>query len=157
MKNFALLLVAFTASICLFTSCTKTTTPPEDKHLTKKEILVQKPWKVDELIHNISGTNTQYIRGGINTTGIDYDLLRFVFKADGTGSHTDQFGNTYSLTWKFLTPAEQDLELTVNLPTTTTYQWNLVEIADTTLHATVKIQDNKFGDILESFRMTQVK
>jgi hypothetical protein len=153
--------MAFMTSFCVLMSCTKTTTPtpapPEVKQLTKTEILTQKPWQVEELIHDISSTNTQYIRGGINTTGINYDLMRFVFKADGTGSHTDQTGSTYSLTWHFVSTAQQDLEMTVNLPTTTTYQWNLLQIADSTVNATVKIKDNKYGDILESFRLVQVK
>ncbi len=141
-----------------FYSCSKdsgTTTTTKTDSLTKLQILTQKTWEVDQLIHVISCQYSTYTRGASNTTGINYDNLRFVFKTDGTGTTTDASGNTLPLTWQFATTDQRTITLTVN--STTPYTWNMVEIVGKYLHATagpLTVSGN--SNNMESFRLVQV-
>jgi hypothetical protein len=81
----------------IFVACEKdnASTPeptPCPSVLTKKQILTQKTWQVDEVLRNISGTNTRFVKGGSNTTGTNYNLIKLTFKTDGTGTYTDEVG-----------------------------------------------------------------
>lgn len=80
-----------------------------------KKIRVSKSWKVDELLHNVNCQNSHYKRGVENTTGITYDVLRFTFNANGTGTHINQDGTVYTTTWKFLTSDDRHLEIILNV------------------------------------------
>src|SRR2546423_13678461 len=93
----SILLTTFAISIILFQiSCSKPAHgEPPPTSLTKEQILVQKTWKVDQLLHVISCQYSSYIDGGANTTGVPYENLRFKFNADGTGNHVDQFVNSH--------------------------------------------------------------
>ena len=113
-------------------------------------MLVGKSWKVDELLHNVSCQNSHYKRGGENTTGITYDVLRFTFNANGTGTHINQDGTVYTTAWRFLTSDDRNLEISLNGGST--FEWNLVEITDSTVHGTVAFI-NKESPMLESFRL----
>jgi len=121
--------------------------------LTRTQILTQKPWRVDQLIHVITGQYSAYLLGGTNTTGINYDNLRFTFKADGTGTTTDQFGTVYNLSWHFTTPDQRTMSITTN---SITYTWSMVELAGTYLHATagpLTVSGN--ANNMEAFRLIQ--
>ena len=141
----------------LFYSCTKESTTPgtkTDTVLTRTQILTQKTWQVDQLIHVISGVYSTYTRGGTNGTGTNYDNLRFTFKADGTGTHTDAAGSTYPTTWQFSTTDQRTLKLAVN---GTTYTWNMVELSGNYMHATagpLTVSGN--SNNMESFRLIQI-
>ena len=115
--------------------------------------MVEKTWQVDDLLHVISGQISHYVRGGTNNTGINYDVMRFVFKADGSGTTIQANGITYPLTWQFATADQRNIQLTVN---STTYTWNLVEIAGNYLHATAPLLIAGNPNNLESFRLVQI-
>ena len=123
--------------------------------LSKQQILVKNTWQVDELLVNNSGNNSHYIRGGINTTGINYDAVRITFKSDGTGTYTTDRGQTFPSTWKFTSTDEQNMELSVIYPTVVTYTWNIVEINENALYNTTALstEDN---DLLVSARYVPV-
>src|SRR5688572_19510310 len=150
-----LLIIAF-----IFVSCEKdnpsvpepTPCPDPPKQLTKTEMLTQKTWQVDEVLRNISGTNTKYIKGGTNTTGTNYNLIRLTFKTDGTGTYTDEVGIVHTTTWKFASTDERNLELVIGPPSAQTFNWNLVEITEKALHNTTAVGTN----ILVSARYTPV-
>ena len=67
-------------------------------------------------MHVINNVYSEYVWGGINTTGVTYDKLKIVFRADGTATYTDQFGNSYPAIWKFNTSDEREILYTVNFP-----------------------------------------
>jgi hypothetical protein len=112
----------------IFGGCKKDDITPTT--LTKTQILVKYTWQVDEVFRNSSGKNTHYIKGGINTTGSNYGVVRLIFKADGTATYTDDQGNTYSATWRFTTADEKNMELAINSSSNVKYTWNMVEIYD---------------------------
>ncbi|HEX2533143.1 MAG TPA: hypothetical protein VHK69_05380, partial [Chitinophagaceae bacterium] len=92
------------------------------------QALIGKTWQLQE-VNDLSGcTNTHYVRGGSSNTGANYDLVRFTFKADSTGTHTDTQGNTYPITWKYVASDSQRITINVVAATPVTYQWNLVEV-----------------------------
>ncbi|MCW3091369.1 MAG: hypothetical protein JWP81_2438 [Ferruginibacter sp.] len=123
---------------------------------TKEQILTEKIWKVDRLHHVISGSYSSYTNGGVNTTGIPYDNLRFTFNADGTGTHTNELNLTYTTTWQFTTSDKRTLLLTVNAPTTFTNTWEMVEISGNYLHASTRITISGNSNNLETFRLIQI-
>ena len=121
---------------------------------TRLAILTAKTWQVDELIHVISSQISHYVRGGINNTGINYDIMRFIFKGDGSGTTIQANGITYPLTWQFTGPDQRNIQLTVN---STTYTWNLVEISGNYLHASSPLLIAGNPNNLESFRLIQIQ
>ena len=145
-------LALFAMALIILISCEKETHTPQNPFLSKAEILVKGTWQVDEVMHNISCENTHYIRNISNTTGVDYDKLRFTFKADGSGTHVDQFGATHSLSWEFVSSDKRNIKLTILDSSPVVYNWNLVEITNDAVHATVSIILEK-TQVLESFRM----
>lgn len=130
----------------------------DPKPLTKKEILVQKPWQVDELWHHILGVNSHYIRNTFNNTNVPYENLRFVFNADGSGTTTQQDGTVYPTTWELLGSDQRNLQLSVTYSSSSTisYQWHMVEIAGNYLHATVELEVSGDPNNLEAFRLVQM-
>ncbi len=110
---------------------------------TKTEILVKQPWQVDEVLRNIAGVNTHYLRGSVNTTGTNYDFIKLTFNSDGTGTYTDENGTTYTMTWQFTSSDEHNMQAIVNTtPTPTTFIWNLVEISENSFQQTTVIEPN---------------
>lgn len=130
--------------------CKKDVYVPE---LTKKQILTQKTWRVDKLHHVIDGKYASYVWGGENTTGVDYDKLRFTFKADGTGTHVTADGINHPLVWAFTTSDQREMEITA---VKATYTWQMVEIEGKYLHASVNINLTTGSDNVETFRLIQV-
>lgn len=147
------ILMIFSLTIALFQlSCSKNAnaqTPTK----TRDQIIVEKTWRVDKLVHVIGGTFSSYSLGGANTTGTDYNKLRFTFNADGTGIHINQNGETKNFTWQFSTPDKRTLSLTLE---GVTYTWDMLEIADNYLHATVNLTISGDANNLESFRLIQI-
>ena len=143
----------------LFYSCQKDhpteETPPCPElpvPLTKKEILVKNKWQVDEVARSIFGQNQKFIKGGVNNTGVDYNLIRLTFKADGTGTYTDEVGIVHTTEWKFTSTNERNVELKIGPPSAQTFNWNLVEITEQALHNTTAVG----SDVLVSARYIPV-
>lgn len=120
--------------------------------LSKKMLLVKPKWQVDEVIRNINGTNSHYIRGGINDTGVNYDLIELTFNNDGSGTYQDEVGVTHPITWQFTSSDNRNLQLNIGPPYATSFEWNLVEIAPDALHNTTAVG----GGILVSARYRPV-
>lgn len=152
----SLVLTLFSFSVILFQfSCRKdvvaqTTTPPAP---TKEEILVAKTWRVDRLHHVIDGQFSSYTNGGTNSTGINYDVIRFTFNANGTGTLIDQTGTTNVLSWQFTSTDKRSMIVTV---AGRTDNWEMVEIADNYLHASVNLILGSSTDNVETFRLKQI-
>lgn len=142
--------VFFTSIIIV--ACKKDNNNNSTTPLTKEQILTQKSWQVDEVLRNISGSNSRYVRGGINNTGVNYNLLRLTFNADGTGTYVDEVGTSHTATWQFTTPDKYNLQLVVGPPFAQTYMLNLVEITATAFYNTTAVGSN----ILVSARYVQV-
>jgi hypothetical protein len=133
-------------NIGLFTivmaSCKKDPTPKEQPKApvpAKIQAIVGKTWQVVEVNDLSNCTNTHYVRGGSGNTGANYDPVRFTFKADSTGTHTDTQGNTYPITWNFVAGDSQRIAIKVIASTPVTYQWNLVEVFGNKLIETTAI------------------
>ncbi len=103
---------------------------------TRKQILVSKEWEVDNLLRNQAGSNSEYLKGGINTTGVNYQNLKVRFNADNTGTYIDETGGSHTLNWSFTTADERTLSLVVGPPFANTFPWRLVELKDNYLHCT---------------------
>ncbi len=119
--------VAFFSAL-MVNSCSKDNDAEPSKNKTNLEKLTAKTWQVGETYQNLMGTRTHYLRGGENTTGVDIGAMTFKFNADGTGTHTDISGDSFNTTWKFTTPDESTLRITVN--GTVEYDWLLMNIEE---------------------------
>ena len=146
-------LILFSVSIILFEISCKKTAAAQTTTLTKDQILVSKTWKVDKLSHVISGQYSSYANGGTNTTGINYDNTRFTFKENGTGTNIDASGTTYSFIWQFTSTDKRTMQLTLNGTTNT---WDMLEITDNYLHATVNLILGGNSNNIEAFRLKQI-
>ncbi len=117
----------------------KNPTPLPQPILSKKMLLVKPKWQVDEVLRNINGTNSHYKRGGVNDTGVNYDLIELTFNTDGTGTYQDEVGVTHPITWQFTTSDNRNLHLNIGPPYATSFDWNLVEITPDALHNTTAV------------------
>jgi len=120
--------------------------------LTRTQILVQKDWIIDEISQSISGLTSHYVRGGVNTTGVNYTNLKIHFNADGTGTYIDETGGPHTLNWSFTSTDQRNMHLIVGAPFANTFDWNMVELKDNYLHATAMQGSN----ILVAARYIQV-
>lgn len=166
MKLFRFAAILSLCSMLFFSSCEKNTPQPVGQTTcdtvyihdtvitvppTRVQILTQKDWIVDELYRNVGGTNTKYVRGGTNTTGVTYQNMRFHFNANGTGSYIDEVGTTHTLDWTFTSADQRNMNLNIGPPFATTFVWNMMEVAGNYLHAT-----SAFSNGLLSARYIQV-
>lgn len=126
MKN--IIAIFISSFIIILSGCDKEPVTPALP--AKVQMLVGKTWQAFEVNNNTNCVNTHYVRGATGNTGANYDPMRFSFKADGTGSHTDILGGTYPITWNFLAGDSSRIKITVGASTTVFYNWNLVEIWD---------------------------
>jgi hypothetical protein len=150
----SIVLTAFSISIILFQfSCKKDAAAQTSTTQTKDQILVAKTWRVDKVHHVISGLYSSYTLGGTNSTGINYDALRFTFNANGSGTNIDQTGTSYSFTWHFTSDDKRSLQVTVNGRTD---DWDMVEMADNYLHASVNLHLGTDSNNIETFRLKQI-
>lgn len=148
-----LVLSLLTGVILSMPTCKNEKTQKSDIPVAAEEEKMEgKKWIVDELIHNTNCTNSHYIRGVKNTTDVNYDNMYFTFKKNGTGTHTDQYGQTHRVTWKFDKSDRRTIYLTVHLTSDIDFVWRMVEISDNKIYATTAIQQPG-TDILESFRL----
>ena len=122
--------------------------------LTKVQILTQKPWRVAQVQHVLNGVYSSYTLGGTNTTGINYDTLRFTFNTDGTGTNTNQNGITFPLTWQFTTTDQRTMLVSTN---GTTYTWNMVQIAGNYMNISVQLTINGSSNNMETSQLVQVQ
>src|SRR5688572_424668 len=93
--------------------CSKENDNDSPRNSTNTEKLVKHTWQLNEVLVSKNGVNGHYIRGGINTTGINYDLVRYTFKTDGTATYTTNLGQTFPGTWRFTSANEQNMEFKV--------------------------------------------
>jgi hypothetical protein len=105
----------------------------------KIQAIVGKTWQLLEVNDLTNCTNTHYVRGASGNTGANYDPVRFTFKADSTGTHTDTQGDTFPITWNFEAGDSQRITIKVIAATPVTYQWNLVEVVGNKLIETTAI------------------
>jgi len=118
--------------VTILAACKKDNTTPTPVPLTRTQVLVKYTWEPSEIWRNIGGVNTHYIRGGENTTGTNYDVLRLSFKSDLTGTYVDETGLSHTATWQFTSADEHNMSFTIGAPSAQTFIWSLVEISDTT-------------------------
>ena len=137
-------------------SCTKTTAQTNTcpTELTKVQILTQKTWRIAQLQHVISGVYSSYTYGGTNTTGINYDLMRFTFNADSTGTLIDQNGISYTTTWQFTTADQRTLQL--NLSNGASYSWQMIQIAGNYMNVSEPLTISGNPNNLESYQLIQI-
>ena len=152
----SIVLTAFSLSVILFQfSCKKDATAQTTTPLTKEQILVQKKWKVDQLHSSLSGVYASYFNGGTNTTGINYDNLRYTFNADGTGTYIDQNNTSHIMTWEFTSTDKREMKVTIT-GSSAPDVWQMVEIAGNYLHATEHFTIGSNTNNLHSFRLIQI-
>lgn len=134
MKRPLLPLFTVLLTIAIFLGCTKnqpeTPPAPTPTPLTRMQILTKYTWQVDEIWTTVSGANKHYVRNGVNTTGITYEKTRMTFKADSTGSYTDETGVYHTTTWKFTSADLHNVQFNVGAPNPASYTWNMMEISD---------------------------
>ena len=116
-----------------------TVTPPA---LTRTQMLTQKQWIISEVYDHSSCSIKHYQLNGSGNTGANYGIMRFKFNADGTGTHTDAIGGSYTISWQFTSADERNLRITVNGSTPVIYNWNQVEIMPGVLYATTALGTN---------------
>jgi hypothetical protein len=132
---------------------------PEQKNIavkapqSKPVVSISGVWVVEKLHHVVFGKYSAYERNKSNNTDIPYDNLQFTFYENGTGMHTDQFKKTYPFQWRFTSPDQQSLELTVN---GTTYNWDMLSITDKYLYSSVHLNIGGNTDNVETFRLVKV-
>ncbi|MES2773243.1 MAG: hypothetical protein V4722_03615 [Bacteroidota bacterium] len=159
MKIISFLILIVTSSFLVVKSHSPENIDPTSKNITVKaqidssENSISGVWEVEKLHHVILGKYSEYERGKSNSTNIDYDNLRFTFYEDGTGEHVNQFKETYPCYWSFTSTEQNGLELTV---TGTTYNWEMLEITDKHLYASVRLTVSGTQDNLETFRLVKV-
>lgn len=165
----SVVLFVFATSIIVFQmSCSKQAMAQQTKTdtvyiykcdtLTKEQMLTQKMWQVDYLIHEIGCVVSSYVKGGANSTGINYDIMTFKFNANGTGYTVQADGTTYQFTWNFTSTEKRDLHLVLttasgNVP----FDWHLVEVQGKYLHGTAApLYAGGTSNNMESFRLIQI-
>lgn len=120
----------------------------------KDSILVQKTWNVDFVYSSIDGTVAKFTRGGVNTTGINFDNQKYKFNKDGTGTYTNPSGNQYNLNWQFMTPDKRTIQF--NVPGLGSYStWEMVEIYKNYMQFTVVAPVNITN--LSTYRLIQAQ
>jgi len=136
------MLIAVGLCAAIFFSCKKdgpgaTTTIRDTVYLpaavlTNAQRLVANRWKVGEAWQHVNGVTTHYVRGVSDNTGNNYDVIRYQFNADGTGTTIDPQGNTYNITWQFTTTDQENLRITVN--GNVVYNYGLVNFQGTNFY-----------------------
>lgn len=154
MKSVLLLMLSAVAG---FSGCPDKTEKTTAVVTTVIDDLTAHTWQVDELIHNVAGENSHYVRGIKNTTEVNYDLMQFSFNRNGSGTHTDQYGQEHRTSWRFDNKNNHTIHLVVHLGNDLPFTWRLVEIRSGSVYATTAIDKYGENDILESFRLTPVK
>jgi hypothetical protein len=124
--------------------------------LTPTQMLTQKQWLVQEVYNNSSCTNTHYLLNGTANTGSNYSAMRFKFNPDGTGTHIDTEGHSFTSSWAFTSPDQRNLKITVNAPTPVIYNWNQFEITPGVMYQTTAIGSGGPGNVLVSARWITV-
>jgi hypothetical protein len=135
-KSISFFFVFLCVAVTILTACKKDNTPPPVVPLTRTQVLVKYTWEPSEIWRNIAGVNTHYIRGGVNTTGTNYDVMRLSFKSDSTGTYVDETGLSHTATWQFTSADQHNMSFTIGPPSAQTFIWNLVEISDSTFTST---------------------
>jgi hypothetical protein len=118
---------------------------------SRLQILTEKTWQIDEMVRSDGGIITEYNRGGLNTTGVSFQNMKFKFNTDFTGTYIDQVGVSHTLTWNYIGSDQTKFSLTIGPPSANTFSWRIVELKNNLLHST-----SVYGNILISHRWIQV-
>ncbi|MFL9484319.1 hypothetical protein ACI6Q2_16180 [Chitinophagaceae bacterium LWZ2-11] len=171
MASIALTVLAAGIGLFQLSSCTKTLAQTKTDtvyktdtiykcpdSVTKAQILVSKTWMIDQLQNDIDGVFGQYIRGGVNTTKLNYNINRYTFKQDGTSVYIGEDGVTYNAAWKFASSDQRTITFTIyrnGLPEVS--NWEMVEIAGKYIHVTQHFPSSTNSSTnLHSYRLIQV-
>jgi hypothetical protein len=133
-------------------SCKTNSHIQSNNELKTDQVIVQSEWRVDRLHHVIFGKYSEYERNGINTTGTNYDKLRFTFHSDGTGIHVNENGKSVEFTWKFTSEDKHSLALTEYGRTD---NWQMVDIKGNYMYASVNLVLNGDPNNIETFRLVK--
>lgn len=143
MKPFKLIVVFLGCLIIFFTACQKNSQPTVvTTQLTRTQILTQKVWQIDELQRSINGTNSAFVKGGSNTTGVTYQNIKIQFNADGSGTYTNENSMQSSLTWVFSTTDQRNLLINVGGANSAVFEWRMLELKDNYLHCSSPFNSN---------------
>lgn len=127
------MLLLFVFSVTFF-SCEKAAN--KSLPMSKTQMLAKNAWMIDETYYFTNGVTTHYKRGGENNTGANYDIVRFTFKVDGTGTNTDGNGEVHQIKWSFSTPEQGDMNLTIYQNPVYVTSWSLVNISESAIYQT---------------------
>ena len=146
MKKINCSILLLVLSSIFFTACTKDTTTSTTTTavvpFTRLQLLTNKVWQVDEVQRSISGSNSSFIRGGSNSTGVAYNNIRIKFNIDHSGTYTDENSAQTVLQWIFSTTDERNAQVTIGSPNSITYTWNMIELKDNYLHCVTPYNSN---------------
>jgi len=120
------LIILFTGAVVATSDCSRKNNAPGTAVKNIEEIMTGCSWQVDELIRNIHCENSHYLKGHKNTTNVYYDNMRFSFRKNGKGTHTDQFGKMHQTSWQFDKSAKNTIHLTVHLSQDIFFTWRMV-------------------------------
>ena len=144
----------FALSVALFQISCKKEATAQTTTLTKQQILVEKTWRVDQLHNVLGGAYHVYENGGVNSTGIDYDNMRYTFNSDGTGTYIDEFNASHSVNWSFPTPDQRTIHFSIDGASPNI--WQMVEISGNYLHVTENITIAGDSNNMHSYRLIQI-
>ena len=139
MKKTALcLLFSAILALSILPGCVKddddndTTTPPPQK--TLEEVLISRPWRMEELRFLQNNTFYYYKRGASgNSLNFDSDVI--TFNANKTGTYVGGNG-TFSLTWDFTDGTKTKIAFTLNYATPIVVNMENITFTETTLKYT---------------------
>jgi hypothetical protein len=111
----------------IFSACSK-----KSASLTNTQLLTQHTWQIQSALIQEGNSQTSYTKGGVNSTGSDYSIDRFTFKAGGTGVFVDNLDSTWTFTWAFATGDETKMTITINYATPETLSWAFIFLTQNT-------------------------
>jgi hypothetical protein len=126
---------------------------PDGCTLSKTEMLTTGEWELNELHRRDENGLSFYKRGGDNSTGINYDRLRLLFRKDGTGIYTDNLGGKHEMLWEFSDAEERSAVLSVDGKYGDKFYWYNIEVNSEYLFSTCPYR----GSLLLSTRYQRVK
>lgn len=127
----------FFCLLLTFAACEKDSDNIKHSLLTKTELLLKKPWIVQEVRTLETNTLTKYERGAAgNDINYDNEVLTFTSATEGTLK--DIYGVTSAFNWTFTNPAQTKMQLTIHYATEeAVLQYNMVAISNDNFSATL--------------------
>jgi hypothetical protein len=139
-------LILISALAFVFAGCSKDENdpepPPPPPPPTPTEMLTDNTWQIDHLIQQYGNVQSTYVRGGTNTTGSNYSIVRLSFDEDGTGSFTDPLNATYDLDWEWVGTTNTKMTVVVDYPVPQTLTYSFVSVSEDRFNYTTNYQEN---------------